>query len=138
MHNGQQQSRDGQFIRRTLIVFSLGALFLLIWQMRSLLLLIFGAVLVAVIFRAIADPIRRVTNVPDSVAVAIAVLLVTGILALASWMFGSEVSAQVRTVAESLPGASPEHDRGSSAWQWWWRSFVRRRPLPDVFGRGNR
>lgn len=112
MQGKQRQGRDREFIRRTLIVLALAALFFLVWELRSLLLLIFGAVLIAVIFRAIADPIRSLTHVADGVAVALAVLLVTGILALASWMFGSEVSAQVRTLAESLPDA--------------WRSFERR------------
>lgn len=100
------------FIRRTLIVLTLAALFFLVWHMRSLLLLIFGAVLVAVIFRAIADPIRRLTRAPDGLAVAIAVLLVVGIIGLASGMFGSEVSTQVRTLVDSLPEA--------------WRSLERR------------
>ncbi len=103
---------ESVFIRRTLIVLTLTALLFLTWHLRSLLLLIFGAVLVAVIFRAIADPIRRVTKAPDWLAVAIAVLLVVGILGLASWMFGSEVTAQVRTLFDSLPEA--------------WRSFEQR------------
>lgn len=93
------------FIRRTLIFLTLAALFFLTWYMRSLLLLIFGAVLVAVIFRAIADPIRRFTKAPDWLAVAIAVLLVVAVLGIASWMFGSEVRAQVRTLVDSLPEA---------------------------------
>lgn len=93
------------FIRRTLIFLTLAALFFLTWHMRSLLLLIFGAVLVSVIFRAIADPIRRVTKAPDGLAVAIAVLLVLATLGIASWMFGSEVIAQVRTLVDSLPAA---------------------------------
>ena len=100
------------FIRRTLIVLGLTALFFLAWQMRALLLLIFGAVLVAVIFRAIADPIHRWTRAPDGVAVALAVLLVLAVLALAIWMFGAQVSAQVRSLAETLPDA--------------WRSFEQR------------
>jgi len=103
---------ESAFIRRTLIVLTLAALFFLTWHMRSLLLLIFGAVLVAVIFRAIADPIHRLTKAPDGVAVGIAVLLVLGILGLATWMFGTEVSAQVRTLVDALPEA--------------WRSFERR------------
>ena len=112
MQSEHQEGKDRAFIRRTLIALSLAALFFLTWHLRSLLLLIFGAVLVAVIFRAIADPIRRLTRAPDSLAVAIAVLLVIAMLGLASWMFGSEVSAQARTLAESLPEA--------------WRSFERR------------
>jgi predicted PurR-regulated permease PerM len=103
---------DSAFIRRTLIVLTLTTLFFLVWHMRSILLLVFGAVLVCVIFRAIADPIRRLTRAPDGLAVAIAVMLVIGILGFAFWMFGSEVSGQVRRLSETLPDA--------------WRTFERR------------
>lgn len=105
-------AEDRTFIRRTLIVLALAGLFYLAWEMRSLLLLVFGAVVVATIFRSVADLLRRVIKVPDSVAVVSAVLLVFGTLALATWMFGSEVSQQVRALVADLPEA--------------WRSFERR------------
>nr|WP_283773504.1 AI-2E family transporter [Altererythrobacter sp. KTW20L] len=94
----------------------MAALFFLTWQLRSLLLLFFGAVLIAVIFRSIARPIRRFTKAPDGLAVALAVLAVTGVLAGASWMFGSEVSAQVRTLTEALPDAWRVIERRISEW----------------------
>lgn len=49
MQGEQRRERDREFIRRILIVLTLAALFFLVWEMRSLLLLIFGAVLVAAI-----------------------------------------------------------------------------------------
>lgn len=107
-----QPISDRTFIRRTLVVLALTSLFFIIWQMRSLLLLIFGAILVAVVFRAIADPIRRYTGAPEGLAVTIAVLFVIGMLAAGGWLFGSELSGQVRTLVESLPDA--------------WRSLERR------------
>lgn len=99
------------FIQRTLIVLGLAALFFLTWQLRSLLLLVFGAVLIAVIFRSIADPIRRLTGAPDGAAVALAVLLVVGGLAFGGWMFGTEIGGQVRTLVESLPDAWASFER---------------------------
>lgn len=100
-----QGGRDRVFIRRTLIVLALAGLFFLLWQLRSLLLLIFGAILVAVILRSIARPMRRYAGVPDGWAVAAAVLLVTLILAAASWMFGAQLSAQIQSLTETLPDA---------------------------------
>lgn len=96
---------DRLFIRRTLIALALAGLFFLLWEMRTLLLLIFGAVLVAVIFRAIAAPIRRYTGAPDGLAVALAVTLVVAVLGAAIWMFGSQVGTQMRYLIEILPEA---------------------------------
>ena len=91
------------FIRRTLIVLALVALLLLAWELRAILLLVFGAVLVAVIFRALAEPIQRWTKLPDSASVGIAVLLIVGGVALISWMFGAQMSAQFRGLADTIP-----------------------------------
>ncbi len=91
------------FIRRTLIVLALVALLLLAWELRAILLLLFGAVLVAVIFRALAEPIHRWTKVPESAAVGIAVLLVIGGFALVGWMFGAQMTAQFSGLVETLP-----------------------------------
>lgn len=96
---------DKLFIRRSLILLTLISLFLLAWELRAILLLIFGAVLVAVIFRALSRPIRRLTRLPGGLAVALAVLLVMGLLGSAAWLFGAEVSMQVRTLTETLPSA---------------------------------
>ncbi len=43
------------FVRRVLIVLGLATLFFLVWQLRMLLLMLFGAIVVASIFRAVAD-----------------------------------------------------------------------------------
>lgn len=92
-------------VRTGLILLCVAALFFLTWQLKSLLLLVFGAVLVAVIFRSIADPIHRRLGVPNKAALAIVIIFLIGLLGLAGWMFGSEVAAQVRNLAASLPAA---------------------------------
>lgn len=96
---------DSTFIRRVILALALVALALLLWQLRDLLLVIFGAVVVAVVLRALADPIGRHTRLPDGAALTTVVLLIVAVLSAAFWMFGSEVSAQVRTLAERLPEA---------------------------------
>ena len=96
---------ENAFIRRVLIVLALVGLFLLAWYLRTLLLLVFGAVLVAVIFRAIAAPVARITRVPETFAVVLAVLFVLGLLALVTWVFGSEVAKQVGVLREAVPEA---------------------------------
>src|SRR3954471_9377677 len=57
-------SADRDFIRRVLIVLALAALAYLVWQLSEVLLLVFGAVVVAVVLRSCADLIARRTPIP--------------------------------------------------------------------------
>ena len=60
-----QQFKDADFVRRVLIVIGLGALALLAWKLSDVVLLTFGAVLVAVVLRAFADVLTRWTPLPE-------------------------------------------------------------------------
>ena len=48
---------DGEFIRRVLIVVGIAALAAALYQLSDVVLLIFGAILVGVVIRALARPI---------------------------------------------------------------------------------
>lgn len=96
---------DATFIRRTLIVISLVALAFLLWQLRDILLMIFGAVVVGTMFRALADQIRRVVPLPPALALAVAVLLLLGIIVGAGFLFGSQIVSQAETLRNSIPAA---------------------------------
>lgn len=96
---------DRSFVRRTLIVLVLAALTFLLWQLRSLLLMLFGAVVVATVFRALADRIRQATNCPEGLSVVLAIILVLGSLAGLAALFGNHVAQQVHSLRETLPVA---------------------------------
>ena len=96
---------DGPFIRRVLIVIALGALAVVAWMLRSVLLMLFGAVVVATIVRALAEPICRWTRLPNGVAVALAALLIFGLIGGVGWMLGTQISAQIVVLAKTLPEA---------------------------------
>lgn len=100
------------FVRRVLIVLALVSFFFLLWQLRGLVLMLFGAIVIATVFRAIADPVRRWTAVPEGVSVAIAVIFVVAVVGLIGFLFGSQISAQFQTLSQTLPEA--------------WESFERR------------
>ena len=51
MRDNPDRISDSVFVRRVLIFLALTGLGILLWQLKAFLLLIFGAVLVAVIFR---------------------------------------------------------------------------------------
>jgi predicted PurR-regulated permease PerM len=97
--------RDAQFVRKVLIVLGIGAVALIAWQLADVLLLAFGAILVAVILHAFADVLVRFARVPErwalTTATIVILLLVVGIFAL----FGAQLRLQIANVAERLPFA---------------------------------
>lgn len=97
--------RDGDFVRRVLIVLALGALALLFWRLSGVLLLIFGAILIAVLLHAVADVLARWTPVPARWSLAAAVLLLVAALVGIGTLFGAQMRVQVAAVAEKLPPA---------------------------------
>lgn len=93
------------FTLRALVVLALLAVALFLWRIADVLLLAFGAGLVAILLRAMADPIQRRTGWPGGVTLAIAVALVLVAIAGAGWLFGQEISAQTGEILQRLPAA---------------------------------
>jgi len=103
VRNGQ--STHSSFIARVLTVLALVSLFFLLWQLRTMLLLVFGAVVVAVILRAMAAPIARYTPVREGMAVGISVIAILAVLGVVFWLFGSQISGQLGELTSILPSA---------------------------------
>lgn len=104
----QKMLSDAVFIRRVLIFVGIVALAAALYVLSDILLLIFGSILVAVVLRAIADPIRRVTSIGERPALLIALLGVFALIGLAGYLFGSKISAQLASVLQSLPEAAKQ------------------------------
>ena len=102
---GAPEASERLFVRRVLIVLGLATLFFLAWHLRSLLLMFFGAVVIASIFRAIADAISRATGWRSGVGTALSILVVLGSVAALIALFGAHVREQVNILGEQLPGA---------------------------------
>jgi len=94
-----------KFIERVLILVGIGLALLLLWTLLDLLVLVFGAVVIAVLFRAVADPIARHTPLGDRGSATVAVLLVAGILGLFGWAFGAQVRSEFTGLSQTLPAA---------------------------------
>lgn len=95
---------DAIFVRRTLIVTAILALFALAWLLRDVLLMIFGAVVIATLFRALAGIYRR-GGLPEGGSVGLAVLTVIAIVGGAAFLFGSQLLSQVQDVSSAIPQA---------------------------------
>lgn len=75
----------------------------LIVTLQTLWLLIFGAIVVAVILRALADPIVRWLRLPDPLAVFLSMVIVVAVLAGILTLFGTQISEQVNSLIAVLP-----------------------------------
>ena len=93
------------FVRRVLIVLGLATVFFLVWQLRILLPMLFGAIVIASIFRAVADLICKYGKLPNGVSTALSIILVLGSLGALIAVFGSHVGQQVQSLRETLPAA---------------------------------
>ena len=87
-----------QYIGRVVITLALIGLALLLWQLRGILILVFGAVLVGVIFSLIARPLQKRLGLPHWAALLGAVLLVLPI-AIAWFLPGGATAGITVTMA---------------------------------------
>ena len=84
-------SDERRFVRRVLIILALTSLFFLAWQLRTLLLMLFGAVVVATVFRALADRICKLTGWRNSVGTALSIIFILSICVGMIALFGTHV-----------------------------------------------
>ncbi|HVK43240.1 MAG TPA: AI-2E family transporter [Phenylobacterium sp.] len=74
-------------------------------RLANLWILIFGSVVVAVVIRAIADPLVERLRFKDGLAVLTAIVTILAVLAGIGFLFGQQISEQVQQLALKLPGA---------------------------------
>jgi predicted PurR-regulated permease PerM len=96
---------DHTYVRRVLIALGIAAFALLLWQLADVLLLAFGATLVAVIFHALAEVLTKYARVPERWSLAAAAILIFVVLLGMGILFGAQVRGQLANVAERLPAA---------------------------------
>ncbi|WP_170936943.1 MULTISPECIES: AI-2E family transporter [Rhodomicrobium] len=96
---------DWTFFRRVLIVAAIVVLALLIWQLLPALLLLFAAVLFALMLDGGADFVERHTPLSRSFALALVILAIVGLLGGVLFQFGGQIMTQLDDVAQRLPGA---------------------------------
>ena len=101
----ERVSSESVFIRRVLIVIALVALALFAWQLRDILLMIFGAVVIATLLRSFADLICKWLPMPPGVGLILSVLIVLAIVGLIAFLFGAQLVSQAETLRSALPQA---------------------------------
>ncbi len=101
----QHAALSRPFVTRTAFVLGAGLLILVSIKLATLWVLLFGAVVVAVILRAIADPLHRHVRLPDGLAVLAAVLVVVAVIGLVFALFGYQIYRQANELTAIVPRA---------------------------------
>lgn len=106
-----------RYLQKLLITVAVVALALIAFRWLQVFLLGFGAALIAVLLRALANPIRKRTPLDAAWSLAVAVLVVLGLVGLTGWFVGAQVGAQFDQLAGVLPKAwaTTQQDLGAFA-----------------------
>src|SRR4029078_13506258 len=101
----ERQDSDETFVRRVFILVGIAALIAALWVLSDIVLLVFGAVLLAVILHTIAQPLGRM-GVGHGLSVLLAGAIIVGVLAAAAVWFGPSLTGEFQGLARTLPEAA--------------------------------
>ena len=93
------------------LVAAIVGLTLLAIRLADVILMAFGAVLVAVLLNAVAEPLRQKLRLRRPLALTVAVMVTVACVAVAIWTFGRQAEAQFVALNEVLPRAWNELQR---------------------------
>ena len=99
------EARDTTFrlVVKSLIAAALvGLLLLTLLRLLELLVLVFGAVVVATLLRGLADAIERHTPLNGNWGLAAAIAVVVAVFAGAGWLFGAQLQTDLDAVSKTL------------------------------------
>ena len=93
------------YFYRLLIILGLAAGVWALWRLSTLWLLAFGAILLAIVLRAIASPLERHFSWSSRWALAAAVFLIGLVIVLVVWLAGHAIGNQVDAFEQQIPEA---------------------------------
>jgi predicted PurR-regulated permease PerM len=96
--------QDLVFIRRLILTIAVIAIAYFLWRISGILLLLFGAILIATLLRAFAEVLEAHLPVAPF-GVTITALLFIGVFGAFMYLFGSQLAGQLAFVIEKIPAA---------------------------------
>ena len=100
---GERQETFGLVVKSTLAIAGIAVLVLTAVWLRELLVLVFGAVVIGVLIRGLADQVERRTPLNSSWSFYAALLLIVLVFVGFAMLFGTQVVAQVSQLSETVP-----------------------------------
>ena len=97
------QASPGAFTRRLFAIAFVVTAALALWYLRDLVLLVFAAILFAVVLRALAYAVTRVTGLNSGFSFVIAAIAVALSIGLFFYVLGAQLQAQLVQLRDQLP-----------------------------------
>ena len=96
---------DLHFAKRAAIVLGVAALGYFLWLTSDVFMLVFAAILVAILFSTVAQVITRYLHIGERWSLPLATLLVLGAAGGFIYLFGAQLAGQLSQLGERLPDA---------------------------------
>ncbi len=93
------------FPRKVLLVASVVVFGLIAWQLMDLIMLLFGAVIVATVLRVNAEALEKYLRLSPKWSVMVALLAFVILIAAGVWMLGDPLAEQLERLREGIPAA---------------------------------
>lgn len=131
-----EQTSSRLFARGLIAVCLIGAAVLAVWKLSDVLVLAFGAALLALLLRGLAHEVSRRTGLSEAWAVLPVVLALVGCIVAVGWLLGAQIAAQFNVLAKDLPQSLTQLARefGSSSWGAWLLGQARDMSLGSATG----
>lgn len=100
-----EQDDLGRYLQKLLVTVAVVGLAALLFRWLQVFLLGFGAIVVAVLLRSLAEPIRQRTPLNGAWSLVAAVVLVLALFAITIWIVGAQIAAQFDQLSVVLPKA---------------------------------
>ena len=96
---------DLHFAKRVAIALGIAALCYFLWITSDVVMLVFAAILVAILLRTVAAALTRYAYVGEAWSLALATLIIFGALGGFVYLFGAQLGGQLTQLGERLPDA---------------------------------
>jgi predicted PurR-regulated permease PerM len=95
-----------EFLKRTLTVVAVALIPILVWYLFGVVLMVFGAVILAMLLRLGAQPFMRWLAAPEWLALVLSGLLILLIIGGTGYLFGTQIAEQFQDVLHRVTAAS--------------------------------
>jgi predicted PurR-regulated permease PerM len=93
-HSARPRLTTAKFFWRAVILVSVALIPVLIWFLFDVILIVVGAILIAVLLRLVAEPFMRWGKLPEAIALTVAGVLVVAVVGGAGYLFGTQIDAE--------------------------------------------
>lgn len=95
----------GEFLKRTVIVLLVALVPILVWFLFDVILIVIGAILIAVLLRLVAEPFAHWAKLPEPVALIVSGLIIIGAIGATAYLFGTQIDVELQDVLHRASAA---------------------------------